>query len=149
MLVTCYLRDGVIYVPTMARRETEPVYTDVEPVSVAPLDNPDHVRRALLESFARKNITIPSPDANALRAPPVILKYAGVKSWSAFFRNASTWNITEDDGLYKILFYSKHPKGYWEPDLGREIQFPSGTMVSAVVDRMIAILQDAAQRSVA
>jgi hypothetical protein len=149
MLFTCYLRDGVIYVPTMARRASEPVYTTIDPVAVVRLIDTEDVRRAVLEAMARKKILIPQPDRKALRAPPLILKYAGVKSWSAFFHNASTWNITEDDGLYKILFYNKHPKGYWEPDLGREIQFPPGTMVSAVVDRMIAILQDAAQQSVA
>lgn len=146
MLFTCYLRDGVVYVPTMARRKSEPVYTDIEPVSVVSLDSPEDVRRALLESIARKNIIIPNPDPRALRAPPLILKYAGVKSWSAFFRNASTWNITEDDGVYKILCYRKHPKGYWQPDLGREIQFPAGTTADDVVDRMIAILQEAAQQ---
>jgi hypothetical protein len=149
MLVTCYLKDGIIYLPTMARRETEPVYTDIEPVAVAPLDDLDHVRRVLFESFSRKNITIPSRDAKASRAPPVILKYAGVRSWAAFFGSASTWNITEDDGLYKILFYNKHPKGYWEPDPGREIQFVPGTTVSDIVDRMITILQEASQPSIA
>jgi hypothetical protein len=145
MLFTCYLRDGVVYVPTMARRKSEPVYTDIEPVSVVSLDNPEDVRRALLESIARKNIIIPNPDPSALRAPPLILKYAGVRSWSAFFRNASTWNITEDDGVYKILYYRKHPKGYWQPDLAREIQFPMGTTIDDVVDRMIGILQEAAR----
>jgi hypothetical protein len=145
MLVTCYLRDGVVYVPTMARRVSEPIYTTIEPVSVVPLSSSENVRRVLLETIARKNILIPNPDPKALRAPPLILKYAGVRSWSAFFRNASTWNITEDDGIYKILYYRKHPKGYWQPDLAREIQFPVGTTADDVVDRMLAILEETAR----
>jgi hypothetical protein len=145
MLFTCYLREGIVYVPTMAKRESEPVYTTIEPVSVVPLSSSDDVRRALLETIARKNVLIPTPDPKALRAPPLILKYAGVRSWSAFFRSASTWSIREDDGVYKILPYSKHPKGYWRPDIANEIQFPAATTVDDVVDRMIAILQETAR----
>jgi hypothetical protein len=122
MLSTCYLRNGVVYVPAVARRASGPIYTDVEPVAVIPLSNSDDVRCALLEASARKNVVIPDRDPKELRAPPLILKYAGVKSWSAFFRNASTWSIAEDDGVYRIGFWRKH-KGYWEPDLEREINF--------------------------
>jgi hypothetical protein len=146
MLFTCYLRDGIVYVPTMARRKSEPIYTTIEPVAVVPLSNSQDVRRALLETIARKNVIIPNPDPKALRAPPLILKYAGVKSWSVFFRNASMWSISEDDGVYKVLNYRKHPKGHWQEDPAQEIQFPVGTTVNDVVDRMIAILQDAARQ---
>jgi len=146
MLFSCYLRDGVVYVPTIARRKSEPIYTTIEPVAVVALSNSEDVRRALLETIARKNVVIPDPDPKALRAPPWMLKYAGVKSWSAFFRNASTWSFREDDGVYKIIFYRKHPKKYWEQDLAQEIQFPVETTVDDVVDRMIAILQKAARQ---
>jgi len=146
MLFICYLRDGIVYIPTMSRRKSEPIYTTIEPVSVVPVSRPEDVRRALLETIARKNVVIPDPDPKALRAPPLILKYAGVKSWSAFFRKAAMWGITEDDGVYKILNYRKHPKGHYQQDLAREIQFPMRTTVDDVVDRMIAILQEAAQQ---
>ena len=146
MLFTCYLRDGIVYVPTMARRKSEPIYTTIEPVAVVPLSNSEDVRRALLETVARKNVVIPDPDPKALRAPPLILKYAGVKSWSAFYRNASTWSISEDDGVYSILNYRKHLKGSWREDPAQEIQFPVGTTMDDVVDRMISILQDTARQ---
>ena len=146
MLFTCYLREGVVYIPTMARRLSEPIYTTLEPVAVVRLINTEEVRRALLETIARKNILIPHPDPKALRSPPLILKYAGVKSWSAFFRKTSTWSITEDDGVYKILNYRKHPKGHWQEDPAQEIQFPPGTTATGVVDRMIAILRETAQQ---
>jgi hypothetical protein len=146
MLFTCYLRDGVVYVPTVARRKSEPIYTNIEPVSVVPVSNAQDVRRALLETIARKNVVIPDRDSKALRAPPLLPKYAGVRSLSAFYRNASAWGITEDNGGYKIIFYRKHPKNYWEQDPAREIQFPAATTVDDVVDRMIAILQEAAQQ---
>jgi hypothetical protein len=143
---SCYLRDGVVYVPTLARREREPVYTDIEPVGVVPVANTEAVRRTLLDTIARKNPTIPAPDRKARDAPSIILKYAGVRSWSAFYRNASTWSIGEDDGVYKIIGYCKHSKGYWQQDLEQQIQFPVGTTVDDVVDRMISILQETARQ---
>jgi hypothetical protein len=102
----------------------------------------EDLRRALLETIAKKNVVIPDRDPDALRAPPLLPKYAGVRSLSAFYRNASTWGITEDNGDYKILHYRKHPKGYWQEDSAHEIQFPVRTTVDDVVDRMIAILQE-------
>ena len=146
MLCSCYLRDYVVYVPTLARRAREPVYTHIEPVGVVSIANAEAVRRTLLETIARKNPTIPDPDQKARDAPSIILKYAGVRSWSAFYRNASTWSIREDDGVYKIIGYRKHSKGSWLQDLEQEIQFPAGTTVDEVIDRMIAILQEAARQ---
>jgi hypothetical protein len=145
MLITCYLRAGTVYVPTVARRVSGPIYTEIEPISVVSLSSFDSVRQALRESLKRGNAIIPDPGPRELRAPPTILKYARVHSWSAFFRIASTWSIRDDDGLFKIIGYRKHPKGYWEQDIENEITFPSGTNVDEVIDRMIAILQETAR----
>ncbi len=54
MLFTCYLRDGIVYVPTVARRKSEPIYTNIEPVAVVPLSSTEDLRRALLETIAKK-----------------------------------------------------------------------------------------------
>ena len=72
--------------------------------------------------------------------PPVVLKYAGVTTWSAFVQGASTWNIEENDGKYQKNGYQTHAKGYWEEDPTRKIEFPSGAAADHVIDRMIAIL---------
>ena len=74
------------------------------------------------------------------------MKYAGVRNWSAFARNASLWSIEEEGGVFQIVGYRKHPKGYWEQDPDQKIQFPAGTTVDDVVDRVIAILQNAARK---
>ncbi len=146
MLCSCYLRDDVVYVPTLGRRTREPVYTHIEPVGVVPVANTEAIRRTLLETIARRNPTIPDPDQKARDAPSIILKYAHARSWSAFYRKASTWSIREDDGVYKIIGYRKHSKGSWLQDLEQQIQFPVWTTVDDVVDRMIAILQEAARQ---
>jgi hypothetical protein len=144
MLFHSYLRDGIVYVPTVAVREGGPVYTDIEPVAVVPATNTEALRRALLEAIGRKNIVVPVP--NGKWPAPILLKYAGVRSWSAFARNASLWSIEEEGGVFQIVGYRKHPKGYWEQDPGQKTHFPAGSTVDEVVDRMIVILQDAARK---
>jgi hypothetical protein len=41
--------------------------------------------------------------------------------------------------------HRKHPKGYWQEDQSQKIQFPVGTTVNDVLDRMLAILQETAR----
>jgi hypothetical protein len=120
------------------------VYTIIEPVSVVPVANSEGLLRAFRDVIARENA--PVPPVKGKRPPPVLLKYAGVRSWSAFARGASTWNIEENDGLYQIVGYRVHPKGYWVEDPDQKIGFPHGTPVEDAIERMIAILQDAARK---
>lgn len=142
MLHTCYLRQGIVYVPTVGKRGA--VYTTIDPVAVIPVGNTQALHRAFQEAIARKNE--PVPPVKGKWPPPVLLKYAGVRSWSAFARDASTWNIRENDGAYQIVGHRVHPKGYWVEDTDQKIDFPHGTPVDDVIDRMIAILQDAARK---
>jgi hypothetical protein len=78
-------------------------------------------------------------------APPVLLKYAGVKTWSTFARGASHWSIKEKDGKYQIVGHRTHRDGYWVEDSDQKTDFPPGATVDEVVERMIVILQDAAE----
>jgi hypothetical protein len=141
MLFSCYLRNSIVYVPTVGKRGG--AYTDIEPVAVVPIANTDGLRRALLEAMVRGNIVLPL--LKGKHPPPVVLKYAGVKSWSAFARNTSSWSIKDKNGSYRIVGYRTHLEGYWVEDQNQKIEFPPGTKVDAVIDRMIAILQDAAR----
>jgi hypothetical protein len=143
MLFQSYLRRGIVYVPTTARRGST-VYTAIDPVSVVPVTNTEALRRALAGAIARGNAAVPL--IKGKRPPPVVLKYAGVRTWSAFARDASTWNIEENQGAYQIVGHRMHPDGYWVEDPDQKIEFPPGATVDAVIDRMIAILQGAAQQ---
>ena len=115
---------------------------DVDPVAVVPAANTDGLRRALLEAIARKNAIVPAPLKDDW-PPPILLKYAGVKTWLAFARNAAVWSIQETDGNFLICGYRTHDKGYWEEDPVQKLVFHP---VRDVVERMIAILQDAARK---
>jgi hypothetical protein len=144
MLYNCFFKNGVVYVPTVVKMQTG-VYSDVEPVAVVPVGNTEGLRHAFSEAIGRRNVIVPNPAKNKW-PPPVLLKYSGAKTWSAFARGASTWSIKEKDGDYEIAGYRTHAKGYWEEDPEQKINFPPGSTVDQVINRMITILQDAARK---
>lgn len=144
MLYKCYLRNGVVYVPTVGKQGG--VYTIIEPVAVMPVGDIERVRRAFRDTTARKNVAVLPHRKGTKWPPPLMPKYAGLKSWSAFARSASTWNIVDNEGRYQIVGHRMHPDGYWVEDPNQKIVFPPGASLDDVIDRMIAILQDAARQ---
>lgn len=143
MLFHSYLRRGAVYVPTVVKLKTG-AYMDIEPVAVVAVANTDALHRAFLDTIARQNAVVPHPPKDEW-PPPVLLKYAGVKTWSAFARGASAWSINEKDGTYQIVGYRTHTKGYWVEDRDHKIEIPRKSKIDDVIGRMIAILQDAAR----
>lgn len=140
-----YLRKGAVYIPTLGKMG-KGFYRGVEPVAVVSTSNTEALRQALAATIARGNPDVPT----LLRRewpPPVLLKYAGVKSWSAFERGMLLWNIVEKDGIYQIAGNTKQPNGMWKEDPEQTIKFQAGTSADSVVDRMIAILQEAARKT--
>jgi hypothetical protein len=85
---------------------------------------------------------VPAPDPSD-RTPPALTKYAGVKTWSSFVRNASVWGIDEHEGEFKILVYRGDPPKGWTRDKTLDEIFPAGTSADQAIDRMIAIMQQA------
>jgi hypothetical protein len=57
MLYTCYLRNGIVYVPTVGNGRG--VYTLIEPVAVVPVANTEGLRIAFREVVGRKNVDVP------------------------------------------------------------------------------------------
>ncbi len=146
MLVSCTLKKGIAYIPTVARTQAG-FYITCEPVAVVPAADTEGLRRALQNSLTREIAVIPTPKRDAY-PPPVLPKYAGEKTWSAFMRGASEWDIYEKEGNYQITPWVKDPEGSasWVPDSDHKIAFSPNTARDAVIDRMIAILQRAAQK---
>lgn len=89
MLCTCYLRRGVVYVPTMAQVEPRAGHKLVEQVAVMPISDSAAVKQALQETIARGNPSVPMRSGRDF-PKPILPKYAGVRGWSAFERDAST-----------------------------------------------------------
>ncbi len=140
MLCHFYLRRGIVYLPTFGKVD-KGFYRGIEPVAVVPLSNTDALRQALRDTIARGNPPVPHLP-RAQWPPPVTLKYAGVKTWSAFARDASYWGIEEDGGVFRIIVHKKIDKGGWEEDKENSETFPPGSTADEAIDRMIAILQE-------
>lgn len=87
MLYTCYLRDGIVYVPTVGKRGG--AHVTMEPVSVVPVADSEGLRRAFAEAIDKGNP--PLPLLKGERPAPIMLKYTRTKSWPAFVRNTRTW----------------------------------------------------------
>ena len=139
-----YLRQGKVFVPTFGRVD-KGLYRDIDPVDVVDVSDTDALRQALHETIARGNPPTPYYPRGGPYPQPVVVKYAGVKSWSAFARGASPWNIKEKDGIYQIVGHRKGQSG-WVEDPEQKIELPPGTTLDQVIDRMIAILQGATQK---
>jgi hypothetical protein len=78
--------------------------------------------------------------------PPVVLKYAGVKFWSGFERGMYFWSLERRSGIFRIAGQIRHPDRMWRDDPGQLVAFPPGASIDEVIDRMVAILQDAARK---
>jgi len=135
----CYLRQGTVFLPTVGRVDKN-VYYLVEPVAVVSVSNTGALRTALHEALRRGN---PVVEYDRL-APPILCKYAGVKSWGAFARNASLWVMDDTNGILRIEPNSRDSRGAFTPDKNAVETLPPGSTVDDLIDRMIAILQDAA-----
>lgn len=143
MHFSLYLRQGTVFVPTTGLVDRGP-YREMEPVAVAPVSNPEAVRQAIRAAISRGNPPAPRYPPGG-HPQPIVVKYAGVKSWSTFVRGTLTWGINQRDGEYQIIGYSRHPDG-WREDPEQKVDLPVGSTLDTVIDRMIAILQDAARQ---
>ncbi len=139
-----YLRNGTVYVPTMGRVD-KGFFLGIEPVAVVAVSETKSLHKAIAETIVRGNPDVPMPKRSEW-PKPILLKYARVKSWSAFERGMQLWGLEEKDLVSVIDSYSKSPNRMWVKVPEKRITFPAGTPVNEVVDRMIAILQDAAQK---
>jgi hypothetical protein len=137
-----YLRRGQVFIPAVAVVD-KGLYRDVEPVAVLSVSDTEGLRQEFARAIARGNPpTHPYPPG--AHPQPVVVKYAGVKSWGSFAQGASTWVVDERNGLYQIVGHRREPNN-WVPDPKQTIAFPAETTIDQVIDRMIAILQNAAR----
>jgi len=137
----CYLRLGTVFLPTVGQ-VNKIVFFSVEPVAVVPVSNTGALRTALQETIKRGNPTVKYDRS----APPILCKYAGVKSWNTFARNASLWVMHETDGVLRIGSNLRDSRGAFTPDKDAIETLPAGSTVDDLIDRMIAILQEAAAK---
>lgn len=134
MLWSVYLRDGTAFIPTVVRTDAG-FFLEVDPVAVISATDADALQKAINQAIGRGNPKVPTP-TRANFPKPVILKYAKVKSWSAFERNCLSWSIAEKDGVYQLKQGRKRSDRGWEDDPARIEALPPGTSLDEVAKRM-------------
>ena len=134
-----YLRKGSVYLPTAAQTEAG-FYSDIEPVSVVSVSDSQTFQDAVKAMIAKGNPVIPTP-ARASYPKPVVLKYAQLKSWSAFERDTLNWAIVQIAGNYQIKPGRRRPEGGWEDDPERIEALPEGTTLDEVAKRVVELVQ--------
>jgi hypothetical protein len=140
-----YLKNGTVYLPTVAKMG-DGFYRDIEPVAVAAASNTEALRQALSGTITRGNPSAPTLPRRQW-PPPVVPKYAGVKSWSSFERDMSLWGLEEKGGAFAIIGKRKKADGTVVDDPEQTVKFTSSTGPDRVIDRMIAILQAAGRKT--
>ena len=96
-----YIAAGKLIVPTSAKAEAG-FGIEVEPVVVASLSDSAGSSDAIAQAFKQGNPSVPTPDWKT-RLPPVVLRHAGVKSWSAFVSKAKGWAVKKAPGSYLVV----------------------------------------------
>jgi hypothetical protein len=140
-----YLRNGTVYLPTTGKMD-KGFYRDVEPVEVVLSSNTEALRQALAAMIARGNPGVPMLQRREWPLP-VVPRHAGLKNWSAFERGLSVWSLEQREKIFSIIRKKKKSDGARVDDPERTVVLPPGTAVDAAIDRMIAILQEAAKEA--
>jgi hypothetical protein len=123
-------------------KEPSGIYRDWEPFSVIPVTDGPALKEAIREVLLRGNPSIPTqPLGNDNDAK--ILKFAGVKTFSAFAKGTLVWDVEDSGGIYTIVPYKDGKPRGWVPDRERKIEFPAGTDEGEVADRLVSMIQAA------
>jgi len=143
MYLHVYLRNGIVYVPTVGKMD-KGFYRDIEPVAEIPAANTEALRQAISAALRSGNPEVPIPPRRNWPRP-VLLKHAGVKSWSVFERGMKLWGIEKRDGVFSIMGKRKKADGTVVDNPQQKISFPPDVALDQISDRMITIIQNAAR----
>ena len=142
-LVSCFVRKGMLYRPMWAK-DTNGLFHSIEPVAVVPISDAEGLRRAFRDAMAFGHPVIPAiPWQEREKQPFVVLKYAGVKSFSIFQRNTFGVDISDKDGIYRVVMERRrrHRQG-WEPDPDQTFILPPGSTLDDAIERAIRLIQE-------
>ena len=137
MSQVCYLRNGTVYIPFVVRAR-EGLYMQIKPVIVVAASDTENFRLAVVETLKRKYpaVPLPAPQHQIFLDVP---KAAGLKSWRTFNKGALNWLIRQYNDIWTIAIQrTDKPRGDDESQL---INFPPGTPVEQVADRVVEVIQ--------
>jgi len=133
-----YVLDDHVYIPRMSRTESG-VFLEKDPIDVVSTKDPNSVTAAIIGIVESEVPTVPTPERDGW-PKPVIHKYAKLRSYAAFEREATLWSIVlRDDGVYRLAGKRRASPRGWEDDPAKILQF-SGQ--SAIENLASALLEE-------
>ena len=149
MIVSPLLYKGTVHIPTSYIVERGGPFFEGTPLESVAVEQTERLRLAILSATDRGNAPITRAEVTAIRATniPPMLAATGARSWHDLDRQMKgSWNLIEKDGLYQIrVDEPMEPRG-WQEDKTRRVEFPPGTPVEDVIDRLIAMIQERARQ---
>jgi hypothetical protein len=148
MNISICLHKGTIYIPTSYRVIRDGYHFQHSPIEVAPVGQIQHLKRAIQIGAARGNPPISGEEVRRLRAAKkgTVLGAAGARSWKKFDREITgLLSMAEEDGLYKIRVKKPMESHGWHEDKEKARNFPAGTDVEEVIDRLVDLIQERAR----
>jgi len=148
MHVSLRLYKGVVQIPTSYFVERDGFFVTDAPIDSVPVEQTERLRQAILAAVGRGNPPISRDQATALlndQKDP-LLQAAGARSWYALDRQTKgLWSI-ETNGICEIRVNQPLKTQGWHEDKTKRVQFPPGTPVEDVIERLIAMIQECARQ---
>jgi hypothetical protein len=146
MHISLRLYKGVVHIPTSYFSGFFVTNTPLESVAV---EQTQRLRQAILTAIGRGNPSISRDQARTLlhSKDDPLLKATGARSWHVLDRQTQgLWSIDESNGVYQIrVDEPMQPRG-WHEDKTKRVEFPPGTPVEDVIDRLVAMIQGCARQ---
>ena len=111
----------------------------MEPVFVALLADAARCSDVIAQTLERGNPSIPTPNWKTA-PPPVVLRHAGLRSWSAFLRKAQGWVVKKQPGSYLAAPLRKVHLGGLQEDREHGETIPDHGDVKAVSVKIFEVI---------
>jgi hypothetical protein len=149
MDISLRLYKGIVHIPTSYRVEHDGFFVNNAPLESVPVEQTQGLRQAILTTIERGNPPISRDRARTLlhSKDDPLLKAAGARSWYVLDRQTKgLWSIVGKDGIYQIrVDEPMQPRG-WHEDKTKRVEFPPGTPVDQVIERLVAMIQECARQ---
>ena len=131
-----YVRGDLVVIPTFSRA-TAGYFLDTEPVAVSSVRARDEFVRTLDATITTGNPRVPTPTRNCF-PKPVVLRYAGVRSWKALESKAVCFTIQHFEGALELSVTGRGDDGRWTDSPIEAVGFSDSAGSAGTVQRIIS-----------
>jgi hypothetical protein len=149
MNISLRLYKGIVHIPTSYIVERNGFFFEGTPLDSVPVEQTEKLRQAILAAMGRDNPPISRAEVGAALSDSknsAMLAATRARSWSVLDRQTQgLWSIVDRSGFYEIRVKEPMAPRGWHEDKTKRVQFPSGTSVDEVIERLIAMIQERAR----